>query len=86
MNLFISDGTIPLCVAMPLLLEQETPYWRRSEVAETWETIRHYFLGSPHGSRSSLFVNQVTGQAMKKIWNALTYTGMLDPIKVGSDY
>jgi hypothetical protein len=82
----LNDGTIPLFVAMPLLLEQEIPCWRKSEVAETWETMRHYFLGSPHGSRSSLFVNQETGQAMKKVWNALIYTGMFGPIKVGSDY
>ena len=44
--------------------------------------MRHYFLGSPHGSRSSLFVSQETGQAMKKIWEALIHTGMFGPIKV----
>lgn len=76
------DGTIPLSIAMPLLLEMELPCWRRSEVAETWETMRPYFLGSPHGSRSSLFVSQETGQAIKKIWNALIHTGMYGPIKV----
>lgn len=76
------DGTIPLSIAMPLLLEREIPCWRWAEVAETWETMRHYFLGSPHGSRSSLFVNQETGQGIKKVWNALIYTGMFGPIKV----
>lgn len=76
------DGMIPLSIAMPLLLEQELPEWRRAEVAETWESMRSYFLGTPHGSRSSLFVSQETGQAMKKIWNALIYTGMYGPIKV----
>lgn len=76
------DGTIPLSVAMPLLLEKEVPCWNWSEVAETWETMRPYFLGRPHGSRSSLFVSQETGQAIKKIWNALIYTGMFGPIKV----
>ena len=35
-----------------------------------------------HGARSSLFVSQETGQAIKKIWNALIFTGMFGPIKV----
>jgi hypothetical protein len=76
------DGMIPLSIAMPLILEQEVPCWRWSQLAETWETMRYYLLGSPHGARSSLFVNQETGQAIKKIWNALIYTGMFGPIKV----
>jgi hypothetical protein len=76
------DGTIPLSVALPLILEKEVPGWRWAEVAETWETMRPYFLGSPHGARSSLFVNQEAGLAIKKIWNALIYTGMYGPIKV----
>ena len=76
------DGMIPLSVAMPLLLEKEIPCWKWAQVAETWETMRSYFLGSPHGSRSSLFVSQETGQSMKKIWEALIYTGMFGPIKV----
>lgn len=78
----LRDGTIPLAVALPLLLESELPCWRWSDVAETWESMRSYFLGSPYGSRSSLFVNQETGQAIKKIWNALIHTGMFGPIKV----
>ena len=76
------DGMIPLSVAMPLLLEKEIPCWKWAQVAETWETMRSYFLGSPHGSRSSLFVSQETGESMKKIWGALVYTGMFGPIKV----
>lgn len=73
---------IPLSIAMPLILESEVPCWRWSQVAETWETMRPYLLGSPHGSRSSLFVSQETGQAIKKIWNALIFTGMFGPVKV----
>lgn len=76
------DGMIPLSIAMPLILEKEVPCWQWADVAETWETMRPYFLGKPHGSRSSLFVSQETGQAIKKIWNALIYTGMFGPIKV----
>lgn len=73
---------IPQSIALPLLLENEVPCWQWAEVAETWESMRPYFLGRPCGSRSSLFVSQETGQAMKKIWNALIYTGMFGPIKV----
>ena len=73
---------IPLSIAMPLLLEKELPMWKWADVAETWETMRPYFLGNPHGARSSLFVSQETGQAMKKVWNALINTGMFGPIKV----
>lgn len=76
------DGTIPLHMAMPLILEREIPCWEWSQVAETWESMRPYFLGMPHGSRSSLFLSQETGQAIKKVWNALIYTGMFGDIKI----
>jgi hypothetical protein len=74
---------IPLKLALPLLLEKELPMWEWAEVAETWETMRPYFLGEPCGARSSLFVSQETGQGIKKIWESLIYTGMFGPIKVG---
>lgn len=76
------DKLVPLAIAMPLLLEKEIPCHEWSQVAETWETMRPYFLGAPRGARSSLFVSQETGQAMKKVWEALIYTGMFGPIKV----
>jgi hypothetical protein len=76
------DGTIPLSIAIPLILEHEVPGWRQSSLAETWESMRELLLGRPHGARSSLFINQETGQAIKKIWNSLIYTGMFGPIKV----
>ena len=72
---------IPKSLAVPLLLEQELPCWRWSDVGETWETMLPYFLGRPHGRRSSLFVNRETGQVMKTIWSALINTGMFGPIK-----
>ncbi len=76
-------ATIPLSIALPLLLEKELAAWERAEVAETWESMRPYFLGRPHGSRSSLFVDQEAGQKMKAIWNLLINTGMYGPIYVG---
>jgi hypothetical protein len=36
-------------------------------------------LGEPHGSRSSLFVSQETALAMKKIFLAMTDSGMFGP-------
>lgn len=76
------DGTIPKSLAVPLLLEVELPCWRDAERAESWQTMRPYFLGRPCGSRSSLSVNQETGQTLKSIWNSLINTGMFGPIKV----
>lgn len=76
------DKLIPLSIAMPLLLEMEVPCWEWSQLAETWETMRPYFLGEPRGAKSSLFVSQETGQSIKKVWEALIYTGMFGPIKV----
>jgi hypothetical protein len=75
-----ADGTIPKSIAVPLLLEMEVPNWRTAKVAETWETMRPYILGSPRGARSSLFVNQETGQVLKDVWNTLIDTGMFGPI------
>lgn len=78
------DGTIPTALAVPLLLERELACWRNAQVAETWKTMSTYILGQPCGSRSSLFVNEETGQALKTIWNALINTGMFGPIRVGT--
>ena len=81
----ISDnGMIPASIAIPLMLLKEVPGWEWAERGETWETMRPYFLGSPHGSRSSLFVNQETGLTMKKVWNLLNNTGMFGPVKVSN--
>jgi len=77
----LSDSTIPLSIALPLLLEKEVPTWRSAQVAEPWELMRPYILGSPHGSRSSLFVNQATGQGLKNVWNSLVNSGMFGPIR-----
>ncbi len=78
------DGTIPAGVAVALLLEQQVPCWRTAEVGETWKTMCPYLLGRPHGSRSSLFVNQDTGQQIKDIWNAIINTGMFGNLRVGT--
>lgn len=78
------DGTIPTALAVPLLLEKELAAWRQAQVAETWKTMAPYVLGRPCGSRSSLFINEETGQALKTIWNTLINTGIFGPVRVGS--
>ncbi|NES00259.1 MAG: hypothetical protein F6J86_41785 [Symploca sp. SIO1B1] len=79
-------GMIPASLAIPLMLQKEVPCWEWATCGETWESMRSYFLGSPHGSRSSLFVDQETALTMKKIWNLLINTGMFGPIKVSNQY
>ena len=78
------DGSIPSSIAVPLMLERELRNWRGSEVAETWKTMAPYILGRPCGSRSSLFVNEETGQALKTVYNAIINTGMFGPVRVGT--
>jgi hypothetical protein len=76
------DGMIPLSIAMALILAKEIPCWESAQVAETWESMRPYFLGRPHGARSSLFVSQETGTGIKKVWDSVIHTGMFGPIRV----
>jgi hypothetical protein len=35
---------------------------------ESWDTMRPYLIGSPCGKRSSLFVDEATGQAIKRLY------------------
>ncbi len=74
------DGKIPLSIALPLILERELPCWRWASVAEHWDSMRTDVLGSPHGRLSSLFVTQETGQAIKKVWEALVSSGMFGKV------
>ncbi len=74
---------VPKSLAVPLMLEQELPCWRWAERAESWETMRPYLLGVPHGARSSLFVEQDTAIAMKNIYMAMVQSGMFGPLKMG---
>jgi hypothetical protein len=73
--------TIPKRLAVPLMLEQELPSWRWAQRAETWETMRPYLLGQPHGNRSSPFVTQETALAIKNIYLAMNESGMFGPTK-----
>lgn len=74
------DGTIPKSVAVPLFLKEELSRWEWMKVAEPWESMRDYILGEPCGSRSSLFVNQETGQTLKTLYQMLIQSGMNGPV------
>lgn len=79
-----ADGTIRSRDALRWFAQQAIKEAWDAQVAETWWNIRHFILGQPHGSRSSLFVNQHTGVHMRKILEALNNSGMFGPIKESS--
>lgn len=74
---------IPKSLAVPLLIQNEMKAWPGAEVAERWDTMAPYFLGSPHGARSSLFVSQETALAMKRAYMAMVESGMFGPLHMG---
>lgn len=53
------------------MLERDVPPWKETMYSETWETMKGEILGYPYGARSSLFVNQQTGQILKTVWTQL---------------
>jgi len=75
-----ADGTIRSRDALAWFVQQFAGEARNAEVAETWWNIRSNLLGRPHGSRSSLFVNQQAGIHMRKILEAMNSSGMFGPI------
>lgn len=76
-----ADGTIRGRDAIIWFTEKVIKEARGAQIAETWWNIRELILGRPHGSRSSLFVNQHAGVHMRKILEALNNSGMFGPIK-----
>ncbi|TDI60996.1 MAG: hypothetical protein E2O92_04190 [Alphaproteobacteria bacterium] len=79
-----ADGTIRSRDALTWFAQQSVKEAWDAQVAETWWNIRSLILGRPHGSRSSLFVNQHTGVHMRKILEALNNSGMFGPIRESS--
>lgn len=75
-----SDGKIPNRDAIRWCTEYLVKNMEHAQVAETWWSMRPILLGEPHGSRSSLFVNQHTGTHIKKILEALNNSGVYGPI------
>ncbi len=79
---FAERHMVPKRLAVPLMIEQEMRMWHRAELGERWETMRPYFLGDPHGARSSLFVTQDTAIAMKRVYIAMVGSGMFGPLQL----
>lgn len=79
-----ADGTIKSRDAIRWFVEKTIEVGRDAEVAETWWNIRSYLLGRPHGSRSSLFVNQYAGGHIRKILETLNASGIFGEIKESS--
>ncbi len=76
------DNTICKRFALGRMLSNQLPAWNRvdCDCGESWETMRRYILGTPCGSRSSLFVNQETGQALREVWNLLNFHELFGPV------
>lgn len=76
-----ADGTIRSRDALAWCVQELVKNARDAQCAETWWNLRSDLLGDPHGSRSSLLVNQYTGGHMRKILEALNNSGMYGPVK-----
>lgn len=79
-----ADGTIRSRDALAWFVQEAVKHAREAQVGETWWNMRSNILGTPHGSRSSLFVNQHAGSHMRKILEAMNNSGMFGPIKESS--
>ena len=79
-----ADGTIRSRDVIRWFLETAAANAKGAEVAETWWNIRSELLGRPHGSRSSLCVNQHTGAHIREILEAMNNSGVFGPIKESS--
>lgn len=75
-----ADGTIRSRDAVRWCVSLWAREAEAAQVAETWWNTRSNILGGPHGSRSSLFVNQHAGVHMRKILEAMNNSGMFGPI------
>lgn len=75
------DGTIRSRDALAWCVQQLVKDAHSAQVAETWWTMKSSILGQPHGSRSSILVNQYTGGHMRKILEALNNSGLYGPIR-----
>jgi hypothetical protein len=81
-EVFVDRHMVPKRIAVPLMIQEEMKMWLRADFGERWETMRPYLLGEPHGSRSSLFVNQDTALAMKRAYMAMVESGMFGPLQL----
>lgn len=74
-----SDGTIPPATAVPLMLSRTLANLSSAQFSESWEDMRYLLLGSPHGARSSLLLNQLTVKQLRTMFNGLMDSGAYGP-------
>lgn len=79
-----ADGTIRGRDALNWFVQTMVKHAAGAQVAETWWSMRSSILGLPHGSRSSLFVDQHTGGHMRKILETLNNSGLYGEVKESS--
>jgi hypothetical protein len=75
------DGTISKRFALGSMLSNELPAWKWASCGETWKDMRRHVLGLPCGSRSSLFVNQDTGKALREAFDLLNRHELFGPVR-----
>ncbi len=76
-----ADGTISKRFALGNMLSTELSGWDLATCGESWEDMRRYILGTPCGSRSSLFVNQETGKALREVFELLNRHELFGPLR-----
>lgn len=74
---FDDDQLLSLSAVMPKLLSTAVTINELGQASFSLEEMLPYLLGQPYGKRSSLFVNQATGLAIKKIWQNILDSKML---------
>ncbi|HIF0688976.1 TPA: hypothetical protein ACXYOX_004223 [Escherichia coli] len=72
------DHKIPAAAAVPLMLARNLADLPNAACSETWESMLYMLIGSPHGARSSMFLDQLTVKQMRTMFNALMATGAYD--------
>ncbi|MEI9629330.1 hypothetical protein [Phytobacter diazotrophicus] len=75
------DGTIPPAIAVPLMLSRTLADLSYADRSESWDSMRPLLLGSPHGSRSSLLLSQLTVKQLRTMFNGLMDSGAYGPPK-----
>jgi hypothetical protein len=75
------DGTIAKRFALGSMLTEELPGWTSTTCGESWDDMRRHILGIPCGSRSSLFVNQDTGKALREVFELLNRHELFGPLR-----
>jgi len=75
------DGSISKRFALGSMLSTALPAWTWASCGESWKDMRRYILGAPCGSRSSLFVNQDTGKALREVFDLLNRHELFGPIR-----